>query len=163
VAVATVVGAFVYSYGYLRISVGEWPPEGVADPPLRLGLLWSWPAALVLAVAQLPRWGPLVRLGAGVAIGAAFLASLLAEAPAWTEGASETAYGAIVAVLWGSSVLLAAVALVASVVGWRWHRSDRYPEVRRAHAVAVTAFAWWFALGCWATVWAVMQLGARFW
>lgn len=151
-AVATIVGALVYAYGYLRLGVEEWPPSSVTPPPLgvpglALGLVVG--AAILTTRRPATDWA---RVGGpGLTIGAMVLQSASLFGSGHRIEAS--AYEAIVIVLEITGAVLLAVAIFV--------RLARLP-IRPDPAEMEVELAWWRGASIlWVVLWAVVHLGAR--
>jgi cytochrome c oxidase subunit III len=125
--VAAVLGYLVYAYFYLYVTIADWPPEGIPNPPL----LEPAVVAAVAVAGLLPLWSVLkaggtrdvvaIRRGAaGVTVaGVVLLAAvgvLLARVDLGDLGDAITAYSSIVLTLHAYQALLTAVGITIGVV-----------------------------------------------
>lgn len=124
----TAMGAFFYSYFYLRLFSGAWPPAGVAAPPRALPAL----AALALASGGIAAWcgkrafcagrRPRARaaMGAGVIAVFVYLGVECAHLARLGFGFREHAYGSI---YWTLTWVTMAFALgMVALLGCGWVR-----------------------------------------
>ncbi|CAN5263537.1 hypothetical protein BH20ACT3_BH20ACT3_18440 [soil metagenome] len=124
VAISAVVFFLLYAYVYLSITVGDWPPAGVAPPGLVIpGII----AALLVAAATCTRGavarsadhdrhGVVRRIGAASLVGSVAAVVLGRELLVAGLGPSARAYDGIVVVLGGTAAALVASAVVLSLV-----------------------------------------------
>jgi cytochrome c oxidase subunit I+III len=150
--VSIAFSAFLLSYFYLRTGSDDWPPAGVANPPLFGGIL----AATLVVGSNIAIRRALHRIGSndtsGFVIGVA-AAILLASAGAFVQirslvglpfGWTEHAYGSIFYTLAGFClvVLFAAVVMGTMIVYW----ATRGLYSARRHTVPTNVSLFWLAM-----------------
>lgn len=147
--IATTYGALYFSYVYVRVATFEWPPAGIAPPPLGPP---AWSAA-ALALSALPvAWaarGEAARqlthhrigLVAAVALAAAHFAILLGDWAAQPFGVDEHAYGSLYYVLPGIHASLLGIGVVMALVVFAlsWH-----PETSLRHVGTRSLALYWY-------------------
>jgi cytochrome c oxidase subunit I+III len=156
IGVAHIVGAFVYSYFYVRLGTPEWPPPGT---DLRG---WALPAvALALVAATVPvasgrRRAP-VTLTISALLGAAALAVQVGAIVESGYALDANAYEGLVLVLEGvAAVLLAAGVLVRLTVVGLLRRAPGDRALLEADGAV-----WVAAVATWTVLWAVLHVAPR--
>ncbi|MEW6155379.1 MAG: cytochrome c oxidase subunit I [Actinomycetota bacterium] len=167
-SLGAVLGALLYAYFYLSVTVDRWPPPGTALPGLGLPAVAT--AVLMLAVLPLrralPSAGPdaagRARMGlrALVAIGAAFVVVDAAALRASGLAIDAHAYDGIFITLHGFFLcLLAPGVIMAAVLDYRLGHGE-YDSQAHAGVQVVTVW-WWFLLLSWSAVAGTLYLGPR--
>lgn len=156
-ALATVVGALVYSYFYLRLNVAEWPPGGRSPLGFTGSLVALGLLAGAVAAAQAPRWrtgrAAIAASVATVALGAGFVVVQTLDLLGADLVIDRHAYDAIVIVLHAAGLISVAAGVVA--VGWgAWLDATLGDGEARAATAAYLAGA----AGLWVATWAVLYL-----
>ena len=156
VGVGTIVGAFVYSYFYLRLGADSWPPPGTE---LRT---WTLPAAaLGSAVAALlvgHGWAlGRVRAVASLVLAATALALQMAALAGSGYRIDTNAYEALVIVLEVAVALLLATVTAVRLSAIRFWTPDR----RRSGLHSADQALWAGALLLWTAVWLVVHMAPR--
>lgn len=155
IALAMLVLTLQFSYLYLAINDGGWPPPGVQPPPVGLPLV----ATVVLAAGALPALLLLraARSGSGPGLQGAAVALVLAgggflalQAWAWPPldiAPSEHAYASAVVL----NIVVMAVLVAAGIVaaGLLVLRVRERLDARTAGIGASLAYYWWFLVVLW--------------
>jgi heme/copper-type cytochrome/quinol oxidase subunit 3 len=166
---ATLFALLIATYFYLRFQGGPtWPPDGIADPTLRLPLVMTvilWSSSIPVHLAdQAIRKGDVSRLKAGLAAGFALGATFLVITFAleWPEahdefGPTTNAYGSLFFTITGFHAAHVLVGLSISL--WVQARAWRAAFDESRH-VSVQNFAmyWHFVDIVWAFVLATVYL-----
>jgi heme/copper-type cytochrome/quinol oxidase subunit 3 len=166
---ATVFGALIAGYFYLKVGSAAWPPAGITPPDL---LLPSVNAGL-LFLSSLPVWwadrgireGKVGQLKLGLAIGfvmgLAFLVLKYIEYSSKEYSWSTNAYGSIVWTITGFHsahvVVLLIKTLVVEVLAFRGYFSER-----RNIGVQVNGLYWHFVVLAWVPLFATIYLSPHF-
>lgn len=166
---ATVFGALIASYFYLKVGAPVWPHDGIAPPELLLPSI----NAGILLLSSLPVWwadhgiqkGDTRRLKLGLAVGfvmgVVFLVLKYIEYSGNDYTWSTNAYGSIVWTITGFHsahvVVLLIKTLVVEVLAFRGYFSER-----RNIGVQVNGLYWHFVVLAWVPLFATLYLSPRF-
>lgn len=166
---ATVFGALIASYFYLKVGAPVWPPDGIAPPDLLLPSI----NAGILLLSSLPVWwadrgiqkGDTGRLKLGLAVGflmgVVFLVLKYIEYSGNDYSWSTNAYGSIVWTITGFHsahvIVLLIKTLVVEVLAFRGYFSEQ-----RNIGVQVNGLYWHFVVLAWVPLFATLYLSPRF-
>ena len=112
----------IFSYFYFRAGTTNWPPAGIARPELTLPAIRT----VVFALSAVPAWWALrsirrnhqvqlqVSLAVAAALGAVFVALLIAEIGQWDPNLQGSAYGSAFYLLQGIQLVLVLLGLLIS-------------------------------------------------
>lgn len=166
---ATVFGALIASYFYLKVGAPVWPPDGIAPPDLLLPSI----NAGILLLSSLPVWwadrgiqkGDTGRLKLGLAVGflmgVVFLVLKYIEYSGNDYSWSTNAYGSIVWTITGFHsahvIVLLIKTLVVEALAFRGYFSEQ-----RNIGVQVNGLYWHFVVLAWVPLFATLYLSPRF-
>ena len=156
IGVGMIVGAFIYSYFYLRLGADSWPPQGT---DLRS---WTVPAvALAAAVAALfvgHGWGlGRIRSLTSLALAATAVVLQVTELVRADYRIDANAYQALVILIESVAALLLATAVAIRLSAIRFWTSDRRSSGLHSADQAI----WPGALFLWSVVWLVIHMAPR--
>lgn len=156
VAIATILGALIYAYGYLRLGAEVWPPD---TTPLRDVSLPTVALALVAVSGVIGLVGPRLRSTRALSLIAGSTALVVQVLAVSQSGyrIDANAYEAIVIVLEAASALLilAAIVVRALVVAGAGVEADD------PAAIEVDVVLWRGVLVLWAALWLVVHVSPR--
>lgn len=149
---ATALFVLIFSYLFLRLNVPEWPPEGIAPPPLLLGavshmLLIAGAGAMYWAARSLHREQPAPMRGAmavAVALGAVYMGAIFFDFSQMGFAHDTNAYGSVFFMLGWMQLFIALTAVLMSGVTLYWAWRDANPT-RTQWSVEHIALFWYFA------------------
>jgi cytochrome c oxidase subunit I len=165
-SLGAVLAAFLYSYFYLGVTAGEWPPAGTPLPPLGSAAA----ATATLGLVALPLWwmrggreGHASRrrarggLAVVLVVGGAFAAQVGAVVAGLPFTLTTDAYAAIFVTVHAFVLTVAGGGLLMAAVVLRqvWRAGDHdHPH----SAVQVASLWWWFVVAAWLAVWVALYL-----
>jgi cytochrome c oxidase subunit I+III len=166
--VAIAFGGLLLSYFYLRLENPQWPPPGVADPAVGLGIL---AAALVAAsgvavraalrqVRAADQRGFIRSLAAALVLAGGGVVVQFLDIARLGFGWSDHAYGSIFFLLAGFVVMVAVAALIVVALTLYWAIAGHYTARRHANVANVARF-WAAMVVIWVVGFGTLYLGPR--
>jgi len=166
--VSIAFSSLLLSYFYLRLENAQWPPVGIPDPGLIVGLV---AAVLVVAAGLMARWGMhrlgsddrrgfLAGLASSLAVGGLGLSLQIGDVTEMAFAWTDHAYGSVFHTLAWFVLVVGSIALIMTLTVLFWGFRRLYTSRRHA-AVANVIRLWTAAQVIWSIGFATLYLAPR--